>query len=146
MKNCIPSQLFLDIWLQKLSSCHVSLSVWLTTIFVNPRKNQKYLFFINLFTSLLQMKLFLGNNIAFTKKCTVEEPISCTTFLLRLCGCVQKQSFGGAPESTCYYMIRKAFKNSSREGYFLVTAQFKACNVDKNELVHGYFSITLTTL
>ena len=82
------------------------------------------MFFINLFTSLLQMKLFLGNNIAFTKKCTVEEPISCTTFLLRLCGCVQKQPFGGAPESTCYYMIRKAFKNSSREGYFLVTAQF----------------------
>ena len=56
------------IFLQKLSSCYVSLSDWLTTIFLNPWKNQKYLFIINLFTYLLQMKLFLRNNIAFRKK------------------------------------------------------------------------------
>ena len=80
MKNCIPSHLFVNMWLQKLSWCYVSLSDWLTTIFVNPWKNQKYLFIINLFTSLLQMKLFLRNNSVFTKKCTVEESISS-------CGC-----------------------------------------------------------
>ena len=37
-------------------------------------KNQKYLF-TNLFTSILPMKLFLRNNIAFTM-CAVEESIS----------------------------------------------------------------------
>ena len=68
MKNCIPSHLFFDVWLQKLSSCYVSLSDWLTTIFLNPWKNQKYLFIINLFPYLLQMKLFLRNNMAFHKK------------------------------------------------------------------------------
>ena len=78
---------------------------------------------INLFTSLLQMKLFLRNNIAFAKKCTVEESISCTIFL-QLSGCVQKQPFGGAPQSMFYYMMRKTFKNSSREVHFLVRAQF----------------------
>ena len=124
MKNCIPSHLFLHIWLQKLSSCYISLSDWLTTIFVNPWKNQKYLYIINLFTFLLQMKLFLRNNIAFTKKRTVEESISCTILFLRLCCCVQKQPFGGAPESMCYSMMRKAFKNSSRGVHFLVRAQF----------------------
>ena len=124
MKNCIPSHLFLHIWLQKLSSCYISLSYWLTTIFVNPWKNQKYLYIINLFTFLLQMKLFLRNNIAFTKKRTVEESISCTILFLRLCCCVQKQPFGGAPESMCYSMMRKAFKNSSRGVHFLVRAQF----------------------
>ena len=55
MKNCITSHLFLDVWLQKLFSCFVS-------------KNQKHLFIINLLTSLRQMKLFLRNNIAFTKE------------------------------------------------------------------------------
>ena len=124
MKNCIPSHLFVNMWLQKLSRCYVSLSDWLTTIFVNPWKNQKYLFIINLFTSLLQMKLFSRNDIAFVRKCTVEESISCTIFFLRLCDCVQKQPFGGSPESTCYYMMRKAFKNSSREVHCLVRAQF----------------------
>ena len=93
------------------------------TVFVNPWKNQKYLFIINLFTSLLQMKLFLRNNIVATKKCTVEELISCTMFFLRLCGWVQKQPFGGASESTCYYMMRKSFKNSSTEVHFLVRVQ-----------------------
>ena len=78
---------------------------------------------MNLFTSLLQMKLFLRNNIVVTKKYTVEELISCTIFFLRLCGWVQKQPFGGAPESICYYMKRKAFKNSSTEVHFLVRAQ-----------------------
>ena len=85
IKNCIPSHLFLDIWLQRLSSCYISLIDWLTTFFVNPWKNQKYLFIINLFTFLLQIKLFLRNNIAFAKKCTVEESISCRIFFLRLC-------------------------------------------------------------
>ena len=102
MKNCIPSHLFLDVWLQKLYSCYVSLSHWLTTIFLNPWENQKYLFIINLFTSLLQMKLFLQNNIAFTKKCAVNESISCKILFLRLCGCVQRKPFGGPLESTCY--------------------------------------------
>ena len=56
---------FLDIyflkfisWLQKLSSCYIALSDLLTTIFVSPWKNQIYLFIINLFTSLIQIKLF----------------------------------------------------------------------------------------
>ena len=124
MKNCIPSYLFLDIGLQKLSRCYMSLSGWLTTIFANPWKNSKYVFIFNLLTSLQQMKLFLQNNIAFTKKCTAEESISCTIFFLRLCDWVQKQPFGGAPESTCCYMMRKAFKNSSREVHFSVMAQF----------------------
>ena len=62
--------------------------------------------------------------IAFTKKCTVEESISCTIFFLQLCGWVQKQPFGGAPRSTCYYMMRKYLKNSSREIHFLVRVQF----------------------
>ena len=106
MKNGIPSHLFLDIWSQKLSSCYESLSDWLTTtIFVNPWKNQKYLFIINLLTSLLQMKLFLRNNIA--KMCAVKESISCTIFFLRLCGCVQKQPFAEPPESTCCYEFQQ---------------------------------------
>ena len=94
----------------------------LTIIFVNPWKSQKYLLIINLPTPLLQIKLFWGNNIAFTKKriiylitlylkltfpnlisqlmSIVEESISCTLFFLQLCGCVQKQPYGGAPKST----------------------------------------------
>ena len=43
----------------------------LTTIFVNPWKNQKHQFIINLFTPVLQMKLFWWNNIAFTKECII---------------------------------------------------------------------------
>ena len=70
------------------------------------------------------MKLFLRNNVAFARKCTLEESILCKMFFLRLCGCVQKQPFGGAPERTCYYMMGKAFKNSSREIHFLLRAQF----------------------
>ena len=58
--------IYLLTWLRNLYSCYVSLSDWLTTIFVNPWKNQKYPFIINLFASLLQMKLFLRNNKAFT--------------------------------------------------------------------------------
>ena len=92
------------------------------------------------------MKLFLRNNIAFTKKCTVDESISCRIFFLLLCGCIQKQPFGGASESTSYSMMRKAFKNSSREVHFQLGRSLQACNVDKNKLVHGYFSIILTTL
>ena len=78
---------------------------------------------INLFTPLLQIKLFWRNNKAFTRKCiiyllvlylklmfpnftsqlmsAVGESISCTLFFLQLCGCVQNQPFGGAPKSTC---------------------------------------------
>ena len=82
MKNCIPSHLFIDILLQKLSSCYVWLSDWLTAIFVIPWETQEYLFIINLFTSLLQMKLFLRNNIALSDNCTVKESISCTIFFL----------------------------------------------------------------
>ena len=70
------------------------------------------------------MKSFLRNNIAFAKKCIIEESISCTILFLRLCGCVQKQLFGGAPESKCYYMMRKALKNYIREVHLLVRAQF----------------------
>ena len=51
-------------------------------------------------TPLLQMKLFLQNNITFSKKCTVEKLISHTIFFFQLCDWVQKQSFGGDPEST----------------------------------------------
>ena len=91
------------------------------------------------------MKSFLRNNIAFAKKCTVEESISCTIFFLFLCGCVQKLPFGGAPESTRYYMMRNFFKNSSREVNLLVRAQLHAYNVDTNEFVHWYFSMILTT-
>ena len=69
------------------------------------------------------MKLFLQNSISFIKERTVEESISCTIFFLRLCGCVQKQLFGGALESTFYYMKRKAFKNPNREVDVLVRAQ-----------------------
>ena len=109
----------------------------LTTIFVNPWKNQKYLFIINLFTPLLQMKLFWRNNIAFTKKCiiyllvlywkltfpnftsqltsTVEESISCT-FFLQLCRCIQKQPFGGAPKST--YDEKRLEKVQQRSSFF----------------------------
>ena len=65
-------------------------------------------------------------------------------FLL-LCGCVQKLPFGGAPESTRYYMMRNFFKNSSREVHLLVRAQLHAYNVDTNEFVHWYFSMILTT-
>ena len=53
------------------------------------------------------MKLFLRNNIAFTKKCAIEELILCTIFFLRLCDCVQKQPFGGTPESTSYYKLQQ---------------------------------------
>ena len=104
MKNCIPSHLFVDIWLQKLSNCHVSLSDWLTTIFVNPWKNQKYFFFINLFTSLLQMKLFLRNNIIFTM-----EIIS----MLSLKSVLQKSRFH-AQYSSCD--CAAAFRSSCSEG------------------------------
>ena len=124
MKFCILSHLFLQIPLQKLPTSYISLSDWLTTIFVNPWKNQKYLFIINLFTSLLQMKLSLQNNIAFTKKGTVEEWISWTIFFLRLCYCVQKQPFGRTPENTSNYMLKKAFQNSSKEVHFSVRVQF----------------------
>ena len=108
IKDCIPSHLFLVKQLEKLSSCYVSLSDLLTTIFVNPWKNQKYLSIINLFTSLLQMKLFLLflNNIAFTKKCAVEESISFTIFFLQM-SCDQKHPFRGSPESTCYYKFQQ---------------------------------------
>ena len=103
---------------------YVSLSDWLTAIFVSPWKNQKYLLTINMFTPLLQVKLIWRNNTVFTKKNTVEESISCTIFFLQLCGWVQKQPFGGAPKGTCYNMMRKAFKNPSREVHFLLMAQF----------------------
>ena len=114
----------------------------LTIIFVNPWKNQKYLVIFNLFTPLLQMKPFWRNNIAFTKKgiiyllvpylkltfpnftsqlmSAVEESVSCT-FFLQLCGCVQKQPFGGAPKSTCN---EKRLQNSSREVHFSIRVQF----------------------
>ena len=48
--------------------------------------------------------------------------------------------------STCYYMMRKTFKNSSREVHFFVRAQLSACNVDTNEIAHWCFSMILTTL
>ena len=45
------------------------LSDWLTTIFFNFWKNQKYQFIINLFTSLLQMKLFKSSQ----QRCSVKK-------------------------------------------------------------------------
>ena len=42
-------------------------------------------------------------------------------------------------------MMRKALKNFSTEVHFLVKAQVQICNIDKNELVHWYFSMILTT-
>ena len=48
----------------------------------------------------------------------LEESISCTLFFLKLCGWVQKQPFGGAPKSTCYYMMKKDMKNSSNRCSF----------------------------
>ena len=108
--------------------------------FCQSLKKSEISVIINLFTSVLQMKLFLQNNIAFTKKCAVKESISCTIFSLLLCGCVQKQSFRGAPEITCYYMIRKAFKNSSREVHFLVSC-FRVLFLTnlKKTLQRGFF-------
>ena len=107
----------------------------LTTIFVNPWKNQKYLLIINMFTPLLQMKLFWRNNIAFTGKriiyllvlylklafpnftsqliSTVEQSISCILFFFQLCGWVQKQLFGGARESTCDEKRLEKFQQTS---------------------------------
>ena len=114
MKNCIPSNLFLDIWLQKLSSCYVSLSNWLTTIFVNPWKNQKYLFVISLFTSLLQMELFLRNNIVFTKTdmCSRRVDSSC-------CDCAAE--FRNS-RLEGFWKVRFTI-NFSRDVHFLVRAQ-----------------------
>ena len=51
------------------------------------------------------MKLFLQNNIIFSKKCTVEKLISYTIFFFQLCDWVQKQSFGGDLESTDYVKV-----------------------------------------
>ena len=72
------SHVFLDIWLQKVFYLAVRIISDELLFFANPWKNQKYLF-TNLFTPLLQMTLFLWNNIAFIK-CTVEESISCSIF------------------------------------------------------------------
>ena len=60
---------FFDIWLQKLSCVVTYHQVTVNYYFYQSFK--KYLFIINLFTSLVQMKLFLQNNIAFTNKCTL---------------------------------------------------------------------------
>ena len=72
----------------------------------------------------LSLRTRYATHTAFTKKYTVEESISCAIFFLQLCGWVQKQPFGRAPKGTCYYMMRKALKNSNREVHFLVRAQF----------------------
>ena len=52
----------------------------------------------------------------------------------------------GAPESTCYYMMRKAFKISAGKFIFWLGCSLQACNIDANELVHWYFSVILITL
>ena len=100
---------------------------------------------MNLFTSLLQLKLFVRNKIVFSKKCSVEDSILYTIFFLRLCCCVQKQAFVGASESACY-MMRKALKIPAENFIFQLRCSLQACNVDKNELVQEYFSIVLPTL
>ena len=92
------------------------------------------------------MKLFLRKNIGFAKKSNVEESISCTKLFLWLCDCGKKQLFGGARESTCYYMIRKAFKIPAEKFIFQLGCSLQAFNVDTNELIHWYFSMILTTL
>ena len=51
MKNRIPSYLFLEIWLQKLSSCYVSLSDWFTESEISNYYQAVHF--------LLQTKLFL---------------------------------------------------------------------------------------
>ena len=70
------------------------------------------------------------NETILTKQCSfheevyLEESISCTLFFLKLCGWVQKQPFGGALKSMCYYMMKKDLKNSSIDVHFSVRAQF----------------------
>ena len=99
---------------------------------------------------LLQTKLFLRNKIAFSNKCTAEESISCTIFFLRLC-CIQKQPFGETSE-TPYYIMRhhvlhdKYLKIPAEKFIFQLERSLLACNIDKNKLIHEYFSMILTTL
>ena len=128
MGNCIPLHLFVDIWEQKLSSCYVSLIAWLTTISVKilEKKSEISIYYkpvhFSTTTEVIFMKQYSfhhGDHLhAFPKKCTVEESISFTIFFLWLCCYVHKQSFVGGPESMCYYMMRKAFENFSREVHF----------------------------
>ena len=107
MKNCIPLHLFLDIWLQKLSSCYVSLSDSIASVFVNPWKNQKYLFILNLLTSLLQMKWFLRNNKAFTFKVFRRRVDFMHNILLATVRLRSEAAVWRAPESTCYYKFQQ---------------------------------------
>ena len=115
----------------------------LTTIFVSPWKNQKYLFIINLFTPLLQMKLFWRNNIAFTKKCiiyllvlyskltfpnftsqlmsTVEESISWHYFSCSCAAVFRSSHLEGLRKVR---VMRKDLKNSSRQVHFSIRVQF----------------------
>ena len=97
MKICILSHVFLDIWLQKLSY----LAVTIRNHFCQSLKKSEISIYQPTCSLLLQPKLFLRKNIAFTN-ITVEESISCTLFFLQLSGCVQKQPFEGVPENMCY--------------------------------------------
>ena len=58
------------IWLRKLSSYAYHEVIVLLLFLSFFEKNNKYLLTINLFTPLLQRKLFWRNNITFTRKCT----------------------------------------------------------------------------
>ena len=92
MKNRILSHSFLDIRLQKLSYVAVSIIKWLINYYFWQPLKKSEISITNLFAPLLQMKLFLRNNIAFNKKCTVEVSISCTISFLLLCGWLSSEA------------------------------------------------------
>ena len=93
-KNCIPSHVFVDIWLQKLSY----LAARIRNCFCQSLKKSEISIYQPTCSLLLQLKLLLRKNIAFTN-ITVEESISYTIIFLQLCGCVHKQPFGGVLEN-----------------------------------------------
>ena len=73
----------LSNWIQMITyDCESCLAMriikWLIYYYFchSLKKNHKYLLTINLFTPLLQIKLFWRNNITFTRKFTIEEWIS----------------------------------------------------------------------
>ena len=64
MKNCIPSHLFLDVWLQKMSSCWVSLSDDSLLFSQSLEKSEISVYYKHVHFSATN-ETILWNNIAF---------------------------------------------------------------------------------
>ena len=140
-----------------------------TTIFINPWKNEKYLLINNLFPPLLQMKLFWRNNIAFTKKCIIyllvlylkltfpnftrqlnnfTTQVNCRTINFMHIIFIAAVRLGSEAAvcrgSEKYVWWEKTWKISAENFIFQLGCSLQVSNVDKNELVHWYFSMILT--